>query len=525
MALPDYLKDWRILIVIVVIAALGIMDVVHGLNLGVEFVGGTKIPVTLAQQVNPLEMSAITQILDQRISKFGLSQITVEPVGDSGLYVTIPSSSPAEINNTISIIQQQGIFQGVVGGREALNGSGILSGSITNPGPIVSGLNVSWQVNFYVTQKAETEFANAAFGQANKPIYMFLDRPTSAIILFNSSLIDTALASQETTLTAMEDALSLGNETIPIKLVNANATNWASDYPFFKANAGRYKTVILEKNTPSSVTRNLTQMNYTLKFESRLNMTPQFTTGNLTTSLLVESWQAVGLLSAPVLSPSLATGSVNGNTGYVIQGTVPLNGTALQRTNVAENTSNQITTILTGGALPVQVIVGQPITTPATLGRHFELISAVALLLAVVAVGITISLRYKKLFLIAPIIITTLAELFIIGSIMGLAATIDLSAIAGMIAVIGTGVDAQIIITDEAIAGQKETSLKTRMNHAFYLIMRNALLLSLAMLPLFFSALTTEIWFAGATIIGALLGAAITRPAYGAIVSMHYKER
>ena len=127
----DYIKDWRILIVIIAIAILAVLDVVHGLNPGIEFVGGTQIPITLAHSVNPLEMSSITQILDQRISKFGLSQVTVEPVGDSGLYVEIPTTTGAEINNTITVIKSQGIFQGIVGGKEAINGTGILSGGIT----------------------------------------------------------------------------------------------------------------------------------------------------------------------------------------------------------------------------------------------------------------------------------------------------------------------------------------------------------------------------------------------------------
>ncbi len=524
MTMLDYLKDWRILVVVVAIIALAALDVVHGINLGTEFVGGTQIPITLAHPVNPLEMNNITQILDQRISKFGLSEITVEPVGNTGLYVEIPTTTGSGINNTISIIEQQGIFQGIVGGREALNGTGILTGGIANPAPIVSGQNVSWQVNFYVTPQAETEFAKAAFGQANKPIYMFLDRPESSIILFNSSLLSPLVGSEQAQVAAMQGSLLFGNRTVPLELINSNASNWDSLYGFFKAGSGKYKTVILERQTPARVIDNLTSLNYSLQFQTAQNLTPQFYPGNLTNPLLINSWSAAGLLSAPILSPSLTTGTVSGNTGYVIDGSVTSNGTVEQRTKVALNRSREIVTILSGGALPVQVIVGQPITTPATLGKHFELISAVALLLAVLAVGITIVIRYKKLFLIAPIMITTLAELFIIASIMGLAATIDLSAVAGMIAVIGTGVDAQIIITDEVIAGHKDTTLKTRIGHAFYLIMRNAALLSLAMLPLFFSALTTEIWFAGATIIGALLGAAITRPAYAAIVSKHYKE-
>jgi preprotein translocase subunit SecD len=522
MSALDYLKDWRIMIVVAVIIVLAILDVVHGLNLGIEFVGGTQIPITLTQSVNPLEMSSITQILDQRISKFGLSQVTVEPVGNSGIYVQIPSTAGREINSTIAIIKQQGVFQGIVNGREAINGSGILTGGITNPAPIVSGSNVSYQVDFVITQTAQTQFTKAAFGQANKPIYMFLDRPVDAVVLFNSSILTKEVGTRSVQITEMENALSFGNRTIPIEFINANASNWPSLYGFFASNRNRYNTVVLQQGTSNSVTENLTALNYSLQFVTAANMTPQFIQSNL--SVLIDEWPGVGLLSAPTLSPSLTTGQSSGNAGYVITGESLISGSIQQKINDAQNKSQDITTILSGGALPVQVIVGEPITTPASLGTHFEVISAVALLLAILAVSITIVIRYKKLFLIAPIIMTTFAELFIIGSIMGLAATIDLSAVAGMIAVIGTGVDAQIIITDEVVAGQKDTTMQTRVGHAFYLIMRNAMLLSLAMLPLFFSALTTEIWFAGATIIGALLGAAITRPAYGAIVSKHYSS-
>ncbi len=526
MSAIDYLKDVRILIVIAAIAVLwSLVYLHHGLNLGTEFAGGTQIPITLAHPVNPLEMSTITQILDQRISRFGLSQVTVEPVGNSGLYVQIPASSASEINSTIAIIQKQGIFQGIVNGKEALNGSGILTGSIASPSPIVSGTNVSWQVDFYVTPQAEVKFSKAAFGQANKPIYMFLDRPSDSILLFNNSLVNKLPGTRTSQITQMENALGFGNQSIQLQFVDQNASNWASLYPFFASNNNIYKSVILEKGVPQPVAENLTALGYSLQFESVANMTPTFVQGNLTNPIMITSWPAVGLLSAPTLSASLATGQVTGNTGYVIQGQAQTGVSIQNKINSAQNESNQISTILSGGALPVQVIVGQPITTPASLGSHFETVSAEALLLAILAVGIIIAFRYRNPFLIIPIMLTTIAELLIILPIMGLAATIDLSAVAGMIAVIGTGIDAQIIITDEIIAGHKETTMKGRINGAFYLIMRNALLLSLAMLPLFFSSLTTEIWFAGTTIIGALLGAAITRPAYGAIVSKRYASQ
>jgi preprotein translocase subunit SecD len=184
-----------------------------------------------------------------------------------------------------------------------------------------------------------------------------------------------------------------------------------------------------------------------------------------------------------------------------------------------------IASILSGGALPVSIIVGSPGPIPPTLAKHFFKTSGIILIVAVVAVSLFIVIRYRRMFLIAPILITTLMELFIIGSIIGLVGTIDLSAVAGMIAVVGTGVDAQIIITDEVLARRgAQATAKMLLGNAFYIVWADALLLVVAMLPLFFStSLVDVIGFSESTIIGALLGVLITRPAYGAIIEKHYE--
>jgi preprotein translocase subunit SecD len=181
--------------------------------------------------------------------------------------------------------------------------------------------------------------------------------------------------------------------------------------------------------------------------------------------------------------------------------------------------------VLSGGALPIAVIPGTPTTIPPTLGSRFLLVSAEAGLLAVIAVSIFITIRYRKLFLVIPILLTTFMELFIIVSIIGLVGTIDLAAVAGMIAVIGTGVDAQVIITDEIIGRKLDLSGRMLLNNAFYIVWTDAALLVIAMLPLFLStSLVTVIGFSEATIFGALLSVFITRPAYGAIISKRYSS-
>jgi preprotein translocase subunit SecD len=533
MKTKEYLKDKRILFLASIIVILLLLDFFYGagapyyLHFGIEFTQGTQIPVTLEQHVNPDTMSNIISILQQRVSTFGLKEVTIEGVGSSTIYITIPSVSGKDINDTINIIESQGVFDGIVNGKEAINGSSILSGSIGALPPTTNGTNVFWAVNFFITQNAATHFAKVVYGAANQPLYMFLDRPNNAIILLNSSLLQSSLASGISTqqgIAAIDNAVAFGNNTIPVELLNSNSNNWNSLYNFFLTHNTIYNKVILAKNTPLSIANNLSKMNYTLQYVSVANMTPDIVpiTGTQVgqTTFIVNAWPAIGLLSAPLLSP----GVTNGSTGqsYQISGYAPSALSLQDKLTYAQTESQTIASVLSGGALPVHVIVGTPTTMPPTLGKHFLYISAIAALLAVVIVSLVIMVRYRRFFLIMPIMLTTFAELFIILSIIGLIGTIDLAAVAGMIAVVGTGVDAQIIITDEIISGKSE-AVKLRLSNAFYIVWADAILLVVAMLPLLFStSLVSIIGFSESTILGALLGVLITRPAYGAIVSIHY---
>ncbi len=529
MNLMNYIKDRRIASLLGLVILLALADVKYGgpngLHLGVEFVGGTTIPVELQHPINPSNFTELLQILQQRTNSFGLKQVTVEGLGNYAVYVTIPTASASEIASTISVIQSQGIFQGIVSGRLALNSSSLLSSSIAALQPTAQNGSVSWSVQFYLTQQAAQKFAKVVFGQADKPVYMFLDRPTGYILLMNSSiLLNLQLngLNESALLLTLQNATQLiPNQTIPIELYSKGNLN--SALAFISANRNKYDGVIMENDAPQELVQNATALNYSVKYVSLRNMTPQVTASSTPQGLqvLLNAWPAIGLLSAPLLNPSITNGNIS--VSYVITGSAPSNLSQIAQSAYAINQSNQIVSILKGGALPVQVIVGTPYTVPPTLGSHFETISIFALGIAVLAVSIAIALRYKRLFLVLPIILTTLAELFIIMSIIGTVGTIDLPAVAGMIAVIGTGVDAQIIITDEVLFKGTEHTMSMRLGNAFYIIWADAALLIIAMLPLFFSTgLVDIIGFAESTILGVLFGALVTRPAYGAIISKHY---
>jgi preprotein translocase subunit SecD len=167
------------------------------------------------------------------------------------------------------------------------------------------------------------------------------------------------------------------------------------------------------------------------------------------------------------------------------------------------------------------------------LGAQFQSGALIAGLLALIVVAIIIFIRYRSPILVIPIVLTSLAELILI---LGVASVIkwniDLAAIAGILAAIGTGVDDQIIITDEVLKGdnkqkgrRRRTGLQVKIKGAFFIIFASAATLIAAMLPLLYYGLArgaTGIGllsgFAFTTILGVLIGIFITRPVYAKFV-------
>jgi preprotein translocase subunit SecD len=103
---------------------------------------------------------------------------------------------------------------------------------------------------------------------------------------------------------------------------------------------------------------------------------------------------------------------------------------------------------------------------------------------------------------------------------------LDLSHIAGFIAVIGTGVDDLIIIADEVMAEGSVSSariFRNRFRAAFWIIGAAAVTTIVALSPLAVLSLGDLRGFAIVTILGVLIGVLITRPAYGDILKFLLK--
>ena len=146
--------------------------------------------------------------------------------------------------------------------------------------------------------------------------------------------------------------------------------------------------------------------------------------------------------------------------------------------------------------------------------------SAVAGGAALLAVSFVVLIRYRRPSFMVRVILMSLCELIITLGVAALIKwTIDLSSIAGLIAAIGTGVDSEIIMLDEAMRGERKSwSLREKIANAFFIIFGSGGTMIAAMFPLMIFGFGLLRGFAIVTMIGVLVGVLITRPAFGVIL-------
>jgi preprotein translocase subunit SecD len=230
------------------------------------------------------------------------------------------------------------------------------------------------------------------------------------------------------------------------------------------------------------------------------------------------------LVSSPEVSAELANG--------VPSTDVQVSGSS-QTNQAAKDQAKSLQVVLQSGALPVKVSIVGVSSVSAELGSQFKTGALIAGGLALLVIAFIVFLRYRTPVLVIPIIFTSVAELIIILGVASIIKwNIDLAAIAGILAAIGTGVDDQIIITDEVLkkgvaTKRTRTALKFKINNAFFIIFASAATLIAAMLPLAyvgFSRGATGIGllsgFAFTTILGVLIGIFITRPVYAKFIEL-----
>ncbi len=196
----------------------------------------------------------------------------------------------------------------------------------------------------------------------------------------------------------------------------------------------------------------------------------------------------------------------------------------------SQNEMRRLQAILQSRSLPVKLNVVSVESLSPSIGEDFAVNIFSVLVIAVIVVALIIGLRYRSFKVSLPIIFIILVELVStlgITSLMGV--TLDLSAIAGLLASVGTSLDDQIIITDEVLSGESvhvkvKRSVRKRIKEAFFVVVTSFMAGFASLVPLVFAGAGLLRGFALTSMVSLTIGVLITRPAFARIIELLFKD-
>jgi preprotein translocase subunit SecD len=523
------LKNWQLtLLVGAVIIAIFII-LFMGVKLGLDFKGGTLYQIELQQQVGGDEISRIGQIISQRIDPSGLQDVIVTPVGGQFIIVQLSETNPIELEKIESRIRQQGKFEATLNGEILFTGDEIkkvLRGD-NYYGVFRAGTNlIEWRLPFVLDEKASRSFTEKTFHQCSatsftpdgKAIYecektfFFLDKPNALIVI------------SEDQYNADADALYVGNvlQNIPEQtdieeliedsqvnvLVYFNAESLDSN--IIASALTQTQSAIISPDLGNDVVIALEEKGFTVvKAENEMPWL----------------WNVLKARQVISLTENVTNEDVVDVSQATVISTLVISGRRADA-DVAKADLEELTILLESGSLPTPVKSISKETISPSLGEAFLSNIIIMGIIAFLTVAAVIVIRYRILKLAIPILIIGASEVLLnLGFIALMGRPLDLAAFAGLIAAIGTGVDSEVVITDEIMGrkGQASMSLIQRVRSAMFIIMTSAFTIIGVMGPIVllsrnYPGLDKLFGFAVVAIVGALIGVLITRPAFTKII-------
>ncbi|GAB6136440.1 preprotein translocase subunit SecD [Thermococcus prieurii] len=451
--LKKLLLNWRIILLILFLAGSIATLAMRPLTFGIDISGGVALIAQTEHPVNSKTMELVVDSLQKRLNTFGLRDVQVQGQGNDIVVVKVANVTSAEEANQLKkVIESQGVFY--------MEFDGVIFGTgkdITYVGPYQIKPDNSWSVPFRITKSAAEKFAKLAKGKAGWPVDMFLDPPTNSLLVVPKSMYDLMNST----------AFNAQAPDAPYLIVRIHKAFNITTVAYTNQSAAELKKLadgkpIVLVAVGEDLVNQLKSMNVSVRYIPRQ--------AGVTDTALVKS--VLGLYGPYSLGEGLANGEP--------QTDVQITGHAANRLQ-AEQEAKTVYTVLKSGSLPVKLkVIGMQFISPK-LGESFKTQALYAGIGALIAVLLLVYLHYRNWKIAIPVASTSLFEVTII---LGIAALIrwnlDLPSIAGIIAAIGTGVDQQIVITDELLGGEKSSriarrsSTLKRIGRAFFIIFASA---------------------------------------------------
>lgn len=494
MRTKEMLRDRRIRLLIFFVALSIALIYFKGISMGLDLKGGSLIQVKAERPLARDEMDQVTRILDQRLrGGMKVRDVKIRPWGERYILIYIAGVDVVEAQK---LVGKPGVLTVKVGNKTVFTGEDLVKVESIR----YDAMRGTWGVPFTINEEAAENLRDAEVETNFTKIDMYLDEGIGVIVTNSSELIVKFDLSPSKGL--MFQPSPMRKLTLPEAFIEGYIKTVGNVRKIsINSLEGDMRKIVYGGEAAEYITfsEKLEEVNVT-EIENALRKHGIFV-------LVGRS----GLVNSAPPSYSLQEEFA---AGKVIKGLILETGSGEQ----GKKEAKRMEVILRSGALPIKLeIVGSWNISP-TLGEEFTKNSIIAGLLAFLGVSLIVFLRYRKPQLAIPILITGTSEIIIILGVASLINwDIDLPAIAGIIAAVGTGVDNQIVILDEFLL-EKEKSIKYRIKQAFFIVMGSYFTLIAAMIPLFIVGFGMLQGFAVTTIIGATAGVFITRPAYARIV-------
>ncbi len=457
------LEERRVQVLIAFVVISAVLMTVRGISTGLDLQGGSLIQIQTERALSQQEMEQVVTIMDERL-RGGLKvrDVKVKSWGSEYVLVYIAGVDAIEASK---LIGKPGKLIVNIGNTTVFTG-----GELVRVDPFEYEARAGgWGVPFTISEAAAGKFRDAAVATNFSLVYMYMDEGTLIRVVSDSEIAGI-------------------NETLS-KIGKAEIHS-------AKGVAGVVTTITLDKALDE------------LSREEKAEIVRLI---NRTGDAREISLDRTGLVNSAPLSSGLQRELA---AGQVVKSMILETGSGEE----GRQEARRIEIILRSGALPIKVNIVGSYDISAALGEGFAQTAVLAGILAFAGVAVVVYMRYRKPEFVLPILVTGLSEIVIIlGAASLIRWDIDLPAIAGIIAAVGTGMDNQIVILDEILI-EKEKSMRTKMKGAFFIVIGSWMTLMAAMIPLFIVGFGMLQGFAVTAMIGATAGVFITRPAYAKII-------
>src|SRR3989344_1538060 len=534
----DLMKNWRfwllavfLLLSIVILVAPIIFPnnpVLKGIQFGMDFKGGTLFTIEFSQKVTSAdEKVRIANTISQRIDWTGLLGTRVNFFGDEFVLAETAETNPDNIARMESLLKQQGRFEATIDGNVIFMGDDILP--ITRDpnhgyGFRKEGDFVRWQLPFTLKSAAAERFKELTFHRCTLTSvdqssgrqydchtrYFFIEKPQNSVLIipenvFNSDkelLLTGSIVNDIQSNLKIEEILL--NGASPYVKVSAGALS-QEQLDYLKGLLPANKTALIQEDLNEGIVQQLKGIGFETK------VIP-YTQGGAWV------WNALGVKTAIALSPDVAHMDVATLDQATALSNLQITGTA-QDFETAQQRLSDLDILLSSGSLSVSVKSISRESISPLLGENFLTTVLWMAFFAVIIVSLVVFVRYRVPKITALLVFMIVGETLITIALSSLVNKFDLGAVAGIIAAVGTGIDTEIIITDELLRGEKGDEaerLLTRVKRALFIVFAAASVSLATMLPIIFFGfgLGKLVGFAITTSMGVLVGVLITRPAF-----------